>query len=110
MRKFEYQKTYTPVLKEKVGIILKERLKNYVKEQTQRKKQLTEINTKIENLEERFVSAEIPKELYDKLNKKYQDEKGQIEQKLNDQQLESSNLEKNCQTKHCTRHYAKPLL
>ena len=94
MSKFEYQKRHTPALQEKVGVILKERLKNYVKEQTQWKKQLTEINTKIENLEERFVNAEIPKALYDKFNKKYQDEKRQIGQKLNDQQFESSNLEK----------------
>lgn len=94
MSKFEYQKKHAPALKERVSVILKERLKNYLKEQTQWKKQLTEINTKIENLEERFVSAEIPKELYDKFNKKYQDEKGQIEQKLSNQQFESSNLEK----------------
>ncbi len=60
----------------------------------QTKKQLTEPNTKIEKLEERFIEEEINKELFDKYQKKYQIEKHELEEKLSNHSIDSSNLEK----------------
>lgn len=58
------------------------------------KAQLTEMNKKIENLEERHVIGEINKELFDKYDLKFKDEKEVIEKNLRDSQIDLSNLEK----------------
>ncbi len=58
------------------------------------KTQLTEVNKKIEALEEKFILEEINRELYDKFLLKYKTEKRNIEEKLANTQLDLSNLEK----------------
>jgi DNA invertase Pin-like site-specific DNA recombinase len=57
-------------------------------------KQLTEINKKLDSLEERFAIGEINKELFEKFTKKYSDEKLPILQELQITEKELSNLEK----------------
>ena len=58
------------------------------------KSQLTEINKKIEKLEERFAFGEIETSIYNKFREKIQKEKNQIEQKLAETEIKSSNRRK----------------
>ena len=58
------------------------------------KSQMTEVNKKIENLEERYITAEINKELFDKYILKFKAEKRIIEEKIKNTQIDLSNLEK----------------
>ena len=58
------------------------------------KRKITELNDKMESLEERFINQELTKELYDKYRLKYQDEKKQLEEENVKGDFKSSNLEK----------------
>ena len=93
LSRFEYDKRHTKKLQEKITLIAAEKLKDHLQEQTRRKKQLTQITSNIEKLEERFIKEEISKELFDKYDSKYKVEKNELEEKLAMQQINSSNLE-----------------
>lgn len=56
-------------------------------------KQLIELNSKIERLEERFINEEIKPELYEKFAEKFKAEKQEIEENLEACPVSGSNLE-----------------
>jgi len=58
-------------------------------------KELIKIEQRMEQLEERFVFGEIEKPLYEKYNKKFEQERVQISAELEQNEISSSNLE-NC--------------
>ena len=94
LRKFEYDKKFTNRLKEEIKWLITERLSNQLSKQTQLKKQLTELTGKIDKLELRFINSEIPKELFEKYQAKFNAEKAHLEKELNSIRFDSSNLEK----------------
>jgi site-specific DNA recombinase len=94
LRKFDYDKKQTGKLKNEIKRILEEKLQDQFRDQVQMKKQLTELNGKIEKLEERFIEGEINKELFEKYLTKFQSERNELELKLSTQSINSSNLEK----------------
>jgi site-specific DNA recombinase len=61
-------------------------------------KELSDLNKKIERLEERFINEEINRELYEKYITKFKEEKKEIDTKLNDLEFKSSNLNKEIDT------------
>ena len=68
------------------------KLQSRLKEQQQVKKQLAELNTKIENLEERFVQGKMESSLFEKFRNKCQIEKDDMV-KMISTEINSSNLE-----------------
>ncbi len=64
------------------------------------KGQLSEINTRLESTEEKYIANEINRELFDKYTAKYKAEKNQITQQLEYLTLNLSNLEKSID-KYC---------
>lgn len=58
------------------------------------KTQLTEINKKIENLEEKYITEAINKELFDKFVLKFKEEKRVVEENIENCKIDLSNLEK----------------
>jgi site-specific DNA recombinase len=64
------------------------------------KKQLNEVNQKIEKLQERFILEEIDKEVYDKFKAKYAEEKERITNEIEGLEINLSNLEKSI-SKYC---------
>lgn len=58
------------------------------------KKQLTELNSKIETLDERFAIGEIDRSLYEKFSKKYKAEIAKLAPNGAEPQIDSSNLQK----------------
>ena len=93
LRKFEYNKKQARNVRSEITRLLNEKLSDYFKEQVFSKKQLTELNNKIEKLEERFINGDIPKELYEKYLLKFKNEKEELKQKSPSQGFDSSNLE-----------------
>jgi site-specific DNA recombinase len=94
LRKYEYDKKHSRKLREGISRIINEEVKNYLQEQTQSKKQLSELIIKMERLEERFIEGQITKELFEKYQSKFKAEKEALDQKLTTPHLDSSNLEK----------------
>jgi site-specific DNA recombinase len=94
LRKYEYNKKHSQKLREKISQLINEKLKDHLQEQIQSKKELTELNGKIERLEERFIEGQLTRELFEKYQSKFKAESIALEQKLAAQPFESSNLEK----------------
>ena len=80
--------------KESLGLRIKELCKDRFQEQDLARKQLKEVNKKIEKIEERFVLGEIDEELYQKYVPKYREERDSIAEELGQGALNLSNLEK----------------
>ena len=58
------------------------------------KKQITEIQNKLDTLEERFAIGEIEKDIYNKFSEKYRSEIKGFESEIQNPQISSSNLQK----------------
>ena len=93
LRKYEYENKHTDKLKEEIKWLITERLSGQLNEQTQLKKQLTELTGKIEKPELRFINSELTKELFEKYDEKFREEKAGLERKLANSRFDSSNLE-----------------
>ena len=65
-----------------------------IKDQQQARKKLSELNGKIEKLEERYVQGEVEPILFQKFSLKYQNEKKELEKLLSFSEISGSNLEK----------------
>ena len=84
-----------PFLYEVISEVEKQQEDN-VSEQKVIKSNLTEVQKKIDDLEERhFIKIEIPKPVYEKFLLKYQQEKKTIEENLCDSNIDISNLQNN---------------
>ena len=68
--------------------------KGYKDEQQLLYKDLSDLNKKIERLEERYINEEIKTELYNKYSEKYEGERREIEKRLSGEPKKSSNFEK----------------
>ena len=79
------------MLKDGMLELLETKLQSRLKEQQQAKKQLAELNTKIENLEERFVQGQMENAVFEKFKNKYQVEKDDMV-KMISTEISSSNL------------------
>jgi len=92
LNQFEFNKNDFGMLREVMLELLETKLQSRLKEQQQAKKQLAELNTKIENLEERFVQGQMESSLFEKFRNKYQIEKDDLV-KMISTEINSSNLE-----------------
>jgi hypothetical protein len=70
-------------------LFFNEGLKDHLRDQTQSRKQLTEVTNKLERLEERFIEGELTKELFEKYQSKFKEERVLLEKKLADQPFNS---------------------
>ncbi len=81
---------------EVIKIQLEEQAANFFRESIEKTKllkaRLTDIQKKQSIMEERFAIGEIDRSIYDKINKKYNVEKNEIQQEINMGGLKSSNL------------------
>lgn len=94
LKSFRVLVPYIKVIKEEfIRIILKRTEINKENEKLY-KSQLTELNKKVESLEEKYISGEIGKELFDKYSLKFKEEKKVIEENLENVKIDFSNLEK----------------
>ena len=57
------------------------------------KKNITELNTKIESIEERYALGELDNAIYKKFKDKYETQKEELQSKIENPTLNSSNLE-----------------
>ena len=94
LKQYEIDKTYIESLKGKLFAIIQGKLKDQLNDQNFIRKQITELNSKINRLEEKYVNDEIDRDMFQKFISKYKAEKQELEQKLDDRALNSSNLEK----------------
>ncbi len=67
---------------------------NNIQEKKNMKSNLTEINKKIDKIEERFAIGEINKEMHNKFKAKFEQERAGIEQEMNKSSINFSNLKK----------------
>jgi DNA invertase Pin-like site-specific DNA recombinase len=91
LNQFEFNKDNFGVIRDVMVESIETRLQSRLKEQQQAKKQLAELNTKIENLEERFVQGQMENALFEKFKNKYQIEKDELV-KMISTEIDSSNL------------------
>ena len=91
LSQFEFNRDEFGPLKDVMLEMLETKLQSRLKEQQQAKKQLSELNTRIENLEERYVQGQIEPALFEKFRDKYQTERQEIENLITDE-INSSNL------------------
>ncbi|MBK0403079.1 recombinase family protein [Adhaeribacter sp. BT258] len=74
LKKYQVDRELIPVLKEALAGVYGEMNENNKKQSKLIQQQATETRKKLEDLEERFVFREIPKELYEKYSQKLKDE------------------------------------
>ncbi len=91
LNQFEFNKNDFGMLKDIMLELLETKLQGRLKEQQQAKKQLAELNTKIENIEERFVQGQMETALFEKFRNKYQMERDDMV-KMISTEINSSNL------------------
>ena len=94
LKEFEYKEIYKPKLKAALIKGLEERLQEKVSNEQLNKKRISELQTQIDKLEERFVLNEISKEQFEKFTKKFEREKTVLVEENDNCQMISSNLEK----------------
>lgn len=93
LEKYCIDKSVCAVVEKKVVDIINEKLKDELEESRIMNDKLKEIQVKRLRLEERFMDAEIPLDLYKKYNEKYNLEEQELKRQLENYQEISSNLE-----------------
>ena len=91
---FQVDPKYNSIIKEVMLYTYDNLTKELRTEETQFKKQLKEVNSKIEAIEERYVIGEIDTEIYKKFKTKYLKTQEEITTNLNQSSISSSNLKK----------------
>ena len=94
LQKYEYDKKYKLKLGKAIQKSLEEKLKDNLINLELNKKRISELQFKIDNLEERFVLNEITKDQFEKYSEKYNSEKSILERENKESALTSSNIEK----------------
>lgn len=92
--KYKIEAAHKSAIETQVREIVSQKFTDKLQEDVSRKRKITELNDKMESLEERFINQELTKELYDKYRLKYLDEKKQLEEENVKGDFKSSNLEK----------------
>lgn len=93
LRKYECKKEHMAVLEKYIRTYLIASFDEVLKEQTQIRKNITEKKKQIENIEERFMNDEIPRELYEKYVNRYTDEISKMTSRVGEKQISGSNLD-----------------
>jgi site-specific DNA recombinase len=93
LTQFEYKKQLREKFKALLLKKLKEKLSSQLEESKQLKKRLSELENKVEKLEERYILEEIDKDLYQKFHTKYVTQIDQIRTEMEVSSFDSSNLE-----------------
>lgn len=94
LAKYTIKDEYKERIEKRVTDLVFAKFEDQLKEQEAKKKKITELKNKIEQLELRFIEREITKELFDKYQDKYAQEKEELEREIAKNDLKSSNLEK----------------
>jgi site-specific DNA recombinase len=94
LSEFEFKKKYRQQLKKSIEKKLKEKLSKVLEESIQIKKRITELKNHIELWQEKYVLNRISEEMYQKLNRKYNEELVELETEFASSLFDSSNLEK----------------
>src|ERR1051325_10271118 len=82
LSQFEYKKVEESRLRKAIIVKLRNGMANDIEEHAQLRKKLSETKNKLGKIEERYVTDEIVKELYDKFSKKYKEDILKIEEEL----------------------------
>ncbi|MEZ4924323.1 MAG: recombinase family protein [Crocinitomicaceae bacterium] len=91
---FEVDKKFAPVIRDVMMFKIKELSESRFENTKEIKKTLTGLKNKLEQIEERYVTGEIDKDLFQKYSEKYKTEVIQIEKEIDRTSNFSSNLEK----------------
>ena len=89
-----YSKQLTGLMKTQILSTLSSHVENRQLEEQQVRKQLSEINSKIDRLEERFILEEITKDQFERFSQKFREERQEILSQLDRYSKKVSNLEK----------------
>jgi site-specific DNA recombinase len=92
LSKFTFEEKYTDVIKYQLEFVYSEKNKGNKELAIELKKKLSAVETKNENLEEKYVADGIDKELYQKYSSKYKEEIKVIKKELDEAENKSSNL------------------
>lgn len=92
LKQLEYKKEYEAALRRAIEEGLKKRLATAMEESVQLKKRISELQSQLEGMEERFVLGQIPPDLYEKYAGKYRSEISGLEEQLSRSAFSSSNL------------------
>jgi site-specific DNA recombinase len=92
--KYKIDETNIPAIEEQVKQIVTQKFSDNIQEDISRKRKITDLELKVEQLEERFVNQDLTKELYEKYRAKYELEKAGLEAEIGKSDLKSSDLEK----------------
>lgn len=93
LSQFQVSSTLHPLIKKQLIATVKDTITEKLSETTDWQKRATELNTKIQRLEERFLAEDIDKEFYQKYREEYKTELSSILEKSHDTQNKLSNLE-----------------
>ena len=94
LKKYEYDVKYKTRLKDAIKKAIEDRMKDSVTNLDLNRKRISELQSKIDNIEERFVLDEITKEQFEKFTRKFKEDKNLLSQENENSILLSSNLEK----------------
>ena len=94
LKEFEYRKDCETKLKIALKTGLKERMQDQFANSIRLKKRFTELKTLLDKIEERYVTGELAKELYEKFELRYNKEMENIKSELEKSSFDSSNFEK----------------
>ncbi|RYZ68486.1 MAG: hypothetical protein EOP09_09405, partial [Proteobacteria bacterium] len=94
LRAFEYDKKYKKVLAEKIEASLQKRLASAFEEAKSLKKRLTELESQLEEMEERYALGKLKEETFEKFADKYRGEMEEVKTELAKSDIDSSNLKK----------------
>jgi site-specific DNA recombinase len=84
---------YIPLFRQQLNLLYRQINENQDKVNDQFKRQLIEIEKKVERLEERFINEEVKPDLYEKFSAKFGQEKVEVEEQMRGCPVSASNLE-----------------
>lgn len=87
------EQKYIPAIKEQLKITFEEHNASLLEMETAVKRQLTDIDKKLERLEERFIFEELNSDLYLKYKTKFEKEKENLQAQISQNKIEMSKLE-----------------
>lgn len=83
-----------PLLTKQLEYLFEKMNEGNIQSNLQMKRQLNDVNAKLDKLEEKFIFGDIDQELYEKFNSRLKQEKTEILQKMSDTDFELSNPKK----------------
>ncbi len=93
LSKHSIDRDYLPLIKEQLKITFQEHNAGLEEKQEGVKRQLTDLNKKLERLEERFILEEINSELYYKYKAKFEQESEEIAKEMKQNAIDMSRLD-----------------